>query len=97
MALTDTLRKELPLKTAENGESWSVRRLFPLKALTAAFAKVFISSFDVLLGLLVFAAVIVEVTGRTPWGLYLLAILMLAADVFERWLKAQPNKDEHGK
>lgn len=86
MALTTEL--ELPRRTLPS-EGWSAKRLFPVKAFTSAFSKVFVTPFDVLLSLLVFAIVIVEVFSDGSWMLYGLTVLVLAADVFERY----HNKD----
>lgn len=65
-------------------EPWTVKRLFSFGAITT-LAKVFVNPFDILLGFIVFFIGLAELLNRhVSLGLYLLAILILAASIFER-------------
>ena len=76
--------QEFP-KEPQDRQSWSRRALFPLAAIGASLSKVFINPFDVLLGFIILVIGLVELFGRhVSWGLYLLAILILIADLLER-------------
>lgn len=95
MALTAT--QEIPMKPVPK-QPWSTRALFPARALAKTLGAIFITPFDILLGLLVIAIVVVELAGHTSWGLYVFSTLVLGADVYERHNKKvepdKPSKEE---
>lgn len=83
MALTS--EQNIPEKPKEKDQPWTFRRLFPFAAMTSAFAKTFITPFEVLLGFNLLIIGVVELVGRhVSWGFYLIAILLLGAAIFER-------------
>lgn len=68
------------------GQPWTARLLFPMRAMAKSIGKVFVTPFDFLLGLLVVAIVFVELFSDGSWMLYVFSMLVLGADVFERYL-----------
>jgi hypothetical protein len=82
MALT--AQQNIPEKPIVS-EPWTFRRLFPFAGAVTTLSKVFINPFDVLLGYLVFILGAAELLGRhVSWFFWVFAILILAADIFER-------------
>lgn len=84
---------EIPVQKIER-TAWSAKLLFPMKALTSAIGKVFVTPFDFLLGLLVVAIVFVELFSDGSWMLYVFATFVLAADVYERTINKASPKEE---
>ena len=82
MALTE--QQDIPKKPVV-AEPWTFKRLFPFSGAVSAITKVFVNPFDVLLGFIILVIGLVELFGRhVSWGFYILAILILAAALFER-------------
>lgn len=79
-----TAKQEIPFKPVPK-QPWSARALFPARALAKTLKGIFLSPYDILLGLLVFAIVVVEIAGRSPFMLYFLALATLAASFAERY------------
>lgn len=80
------LATEQKIATKEHEKSeWSMRRLFPLAAISNALAKTFISVFDVLLGFSVLVIGVGElVRGEVSWPLYVLTVMLLVTAFAER-------------
>jgi hypothetical protein len=69
----------------EVSEPWTIKRLFPFSGTVTTIAKVFVNPLDVFLAYLVFVLGIAELLGReVSLFMWLLTILILAADIFER-------------
>lgn len=84
MALTS--QQDIPDKP-KTSEPWTIRRLFPFQNAVSALTKTFSSPFDALLGFLVLTLGIAELLGkRVSWTFYGFAVLILIANMFERWV-----------
>lgn len=97
MALTSS--QDIPEKPKVS-EPWTIRRLFSFSGIAKSFTKIFVNPLDVLLGYLVFILGIAELIGRdTSWFLWVFAILILAASIFERHTGTltDTKKQKHGK
>lgn len=82
MAITS--EQDIPIKPVAS-EPWTFKRLFPFTGAVTSFAKVFVNPFDILFGFIILVIGLVELFGRhISWGFYILAILILAAALFER-------------
>ena len=85
MALT--AQQDIPNKPKGDSEPWTVRRLFPLAALTSAISKTFVNPFDILLSFSILVIGIAELIGRhVELGFWVLVILLVIADLLERHL-----------
>lgn len=77
-------KQELPIETNQK-LGWSMRRLFPMAAVSKALAKNFINIFDVLLAFSIFIIGVCELANReVSWLFYILTVLLLASAVVER-------------
>jgi hypothetical protein len=90
--------QDVPFKKDAPSE-WSVRRLFPLGAVSSALSKTFTTSFDVMTGFSLFIIGTSELFGRhVSWGFYILtALLVLGAFVDRRAnaiKAAEPKKEK---
>jgi hypothetical protein len=82
MSLTAT--QEIPNKPVEKSD-WTVRPLFPARAMASAIAKQFSSPFEFLLGLNLLIIGLCELFSRNiSWIFYLLTFALLAAALTER-------------
>jgi len=81
MAITN--QQDIPERPVVS-EPWTFKRLLPLN-LVSALSKTFVNSFDVLLGFIVLVfGVAILIESQIPWGMWVLAVLILGADIFER-------------
>lgn len=79
------LNQNIPDKKRPESQPWSVKRLFPLSGMVASITKTFVSPLDILLGYLILIIGLIEVRGKhTSWPMFLLTILILLFDVWER-------------
>lgn len=79
-----TTREGLPTQTVEKRE-WTMRPLFPFAKAVDAVTKLFVNPYDILLGFIILVIGAAQLMGRhVAWGFYLIAILILAATIFER-------------
>jgi hypothetical protein len=91
-------KQELPQRPVEKAP-WSFKRMFPMAAMVSSFSKTFINPFDILLGFLVFVVGINELLEhRVSWMLWVFIILILLADLLERYKEQiAPSKKEEKK
>lgn len=83
MALTS--QQEFPEKPVEKAEGWTFRKMFPAKAMASLLSKLFVSPYEILLGVVIFIICVTELVGRNAsWGIYILAVFLLGASIFER-------------
>lgn len=84
-----TNNQDIPVEQREESK-WTMRSLFPAKAMASVVSKVFTSSFEVILGVLVIVISLAELLDRDVLPLYVLTILVASAVFYERNF----NKDE---
>lgn len=83
-----TAKQELPARPLPK-VAWSQKAMFPARALAKTLQGIFLTPYDILLGLLVFAITVVEVFGNAPFMLYFLALAVLAASIAERYYNGE--------
>lgn len=77
--------QELPAQISVAKTEWSVRRLFPLKAISNVLTKTFLNVFDILLGFSISIIGFAEILGReVSWLFYVVAFGILVASFLER-------------
>lgn len=83
-----TADQQIPVKKQEKSE-WTMRALFPAKAMASAVANLFSSVFEAILGALILVISIAELLDKDVLPLYALAVLVASAVFYERNFKQE--------
>jgi len=63
---------------------WTRNAMFPIQMLTNKIVKYFNSLSDVLSLITLLSVIIIELTGESAWGLYIVLILLITVSFFEK-------------
>lgn len=74
--MTQAINQEIPIRPQEK-KAWTRTAVFPIKNAISSVTKHFGNPLDVLSLISISAIIILELIGRSPWGLYVLATLTI--------------------